>query len=329
MNRVVVAVAAFSIVLVRLPVLAGGGSIRLLGLLPFLGAIVWMKGRPQRAGASRSALLWIFVAITALSVYRGQKAGVLGSTDEMITAILTLGTITMFALTLISSAAPGEGARRMAAVALSPAVYLAVNIILQAGGVRAPILFVSGGGGLANGDQAEMLRYLGITATRTEFPLSTGINSTGAVAAAGLAAALLLALHAKHLVPRWLTLVAAAVSLYGVLVIDSRGALLFALALVGIFAVWRRANLTWIAFVIPLSPLVVLGGLHALAATGLASGFSRANEDLGEREQPAVHLGANLELREPANRRAALRLRGQGAYHLGCVSELRVSVLWK
>jgi O-antigen ligase len=101
------------------------------------------------------------------------------------------------------------------------------------------------------------------------------------VAAAGFAAALLLAMYAKHLVPRWLTLAATAVSFYGVLAIDSRGALLFALALVGIFAVWRRANLAWIAFVIPLSPLVILGGLQALAETGLASGVSRANEDLG------------------------------------------------
>lgn len=271
-----VLVALFSIVLVTAPALHGGAALRLGTLVPFFLCIAWSLPRQERgrAGALGVAVLVLYILIVAVGLVRGAAAGSYFSIAHALGDAVTIATVAAFAVTLVTSArSEAELRSRVIAVALSPTVYVAINIVLLHL-VGPPHVFIVG-----EDVPAQVLGLLGINTTRVLFPLSGGFNAFGAVAAAGLAASVVLwrqgSLHWRLAIPT------SAVCLYGLLATDSRGPLLVASGVVLAFLLAPRIRAAGgIAAVIIASPIIVVTGLGLLANSELVGALSRSGNDL-------------------------------------------------
>ena len=112
---------------------------------------------------------------------------------------------------------------------------------------------------------ATMLGALGLPGSRMQFPLATGINAFGPICAVSLAISVTLAIRNEQ---RKLAIAGAVFSLYAILAIDSRGAMLFgvlAIAVVTLVPHARRRGLSWIAVALPLMLAIAVTTLGALS----------------------------------------------------------------
>lgn len=266
-------VAASSIVLVTVTQLAGGPIPRLITLAPFLLCIAWSLPR-QRPGLLSSAavvtlgLYLLTLLIELIRAAHGGFAGLGGS--QALGLALAFVVIPVFGTTLVTSARNARELRsRLIAVALSPAVYVAVNLVLLQIVGEPANEFTR----IAQGTPAEMLGLIGISATRVLFPLSRGVNYFGAVAAAGLASSVLML--ARNVVDRRAAAVAAAVCAGGLLATDSRGALLIAVGVILAFVLATRIRASrGIAVILPVAPVAIAIILGIVANSGSAFGRS-------------------------------------------------------
>jgi hypothetical protein len=279
----VLATAAFSIVFARLPVIAGGRLLQAAAFVPFVICLGWAG--PRRAGR-RSApwpafLAALLLGVVAIEMLRGASAGVYSSTTDAVIDIALLATIAVFATWLLTSAADEhERARRLGALALAPATYVAVNVALQA--LRGFLPFpLPENTTVATGTSATVLAKLGVYVTRVDFPLASGVNSFGAIAAAGLAASLtMLLLRVPH-PPRALLIGSAAICLYGLLATDSRIPLAVTVLVVAALRLAPRLRPALpVALYVPFSAFLLLRLLASVAGLSSAEQLSRAGEDV-------------------------------------------------
>ncbi len=273
----VVLTAALSITLVRLPVYFGHDAVlRPLTIGVLLMCAAWAVPRKQHSlNHVVSAAAATFVAIVFVEVIRGSKAGVYSSPGGAAVEGVTYLAVLAFAITLLASARDeAERDKRLAALALAPGVYMAVNLLMHYSGAESPAAADPGSASLALGSPAQILNLLGIPATRIEFPMANSINNFGVAAAAGLAAAAALLLRTR--IPRRFTVPAIAACSGCILLGDNRGSLLIAVAVILWFLVARRVRAAGgIAAIVPVLPIVVVGGFGLLANSGILDLFSR------------------------------------------------------
>lgn len=276
-DNLLVMLAASSIVLLRLPTLYGGNAARVVVLLPLVFALVWMAPAAQVRGRSLTAILTgLFLTCLAIALARGTRDQVNSSAVSAAGDILNYSLVATLGYTLITSAPDRrQRERRLTAICLAPGIYCVANLALHFAGFS-PVQAAS----VALGGQAELLSTVGISATRVQFPLSNSINNFGVVAAAGFAAALLLAVRATGIRLRVTAGVVSLLSLYCLALSDTRGALITAiLVTVLVGARWvKRWYLAAIA--IPFMPLIVISGLSIVGASSASSSLSRSAGDV-------------------------------------------------
>jgi O-antigen ligase len=282
-SKAIAAVALFSLVLVRMPVLIGEGTFsRALVLAPFLLCIAWAGPRCTRGLVSSgpALLVFLYVGIVAVAMLRGAHAGVYSTTTGALRDVVTLAVVTVFGLTLFASATShAERWRRLMCLVFAPATYVTVNVLLSVAGNRLPFSLPHETS-VAAGANAELLGLLGFHTTRAQFPMAQGVNNFGAIAASGLAAAIILLMRRGG--PRRLFSAASAVvCLYGALASDSRAALLLTLAVVLLFAIAPRIRTAaGLSILLPLSPVLLIATLSFISSSGLVTLFSRTGDDL-------------------------------------------------
>lgn len=271
-QRLIVLVTLFSITLASIPVATKSTLLHVLILVPFGLCIGWsvvrVRSRADRFAASIVALYGVTIAI---EVFRGYAKLSHAANDTILVAVLIA-----FGVTLMTSAQNDDERKlRIGAIALAPATYIAVNVVMQIGHIG-PARFTNPDEvALATGEGASLLRLLGFSAQRIEFPLASGINTTGAVAAGGFAAATLLAIYGTPF-PRRLTVPLAAVSLYGTLATDSRTAILIALIVIFLTVFVPRLRLaTGAVVLLSLAPVLLITLLGQLRSFSLLSTLTR------------------------------------------------------
>lgn len=158
------------------------------------------------------------------------------------------------------------------AIALAPVVYAVINLLMARAGFQAP----ASNGGTA-GTQAQLLGLLGLSGGRQTYPLATSINLYSIVASSAVAGLVVLRLRVPQYLPRIIAWPAIMICLYEVISGDSRATLLWAFVVVMIFLLRRRfTGAPWLAVAIPFFPLIVIGVLHLVASSGIASAFNRS-----------------------------------------------------
>lgn len=216
------------------------------------------------------ATLWFYLAVFAVTIIRGiGLAPPVATTHSGILLCLLFIVVVWFAYRLLASARTDEERwLRLVALALSPAAFVAFNLVIMK--VRLPLVTVPAQArGSANGQAATFLGAFGVHTTRSNLPLASGVNGSGAISAAGFAAAAILALRARW-PSRYVTVTAAALCAYSTLLSDSHAALLIALVVVALFAVLPRMHrLSWVGLVAAVSPAIVVASLGLVSSLGL------------------------------------------------------------
>jgi O-antigen ligase len=134
--------------------------------------------------------------------------------------------------------------------------------------------------GAANGGAATFLNALGVQTTRSNLPLASGVNGSGAISAAGFAAAAILALRVRQ-PSRLITVPAAVLCLYATLQSDAHAALVISAGVVALFLVLPRARrFSGLAVVAALGPAIALTSVGLVSSLGLGV-LGRAGGDVG------------------------------------------------
>lgn len=289
---VVALVLLFSIVLMQSPALFGDSPppvAFILSLLPFAAALITLLIRPGmfRLRPLHVVLFGSYMALITLAVLRAGALGLVYSTS--VSYYRALGWLLVAGVGLAAFARETRAssrARYVEALCWAPVVYVASNIALHLVGFSPERRTDTDTAELS----ATLLGELGLSGTRVLFPLSSGLNSFGAVAGIALASATLLAWR-QHGHRRWIAAIGALVSLYGILAVDSRGALLFSLSAIVVVLLVPRARargLAGLPFLLPLLPLLLLGFLTATADSSYVTTFSRGG--------PGLDTGASREV---------------------------------
>ena len=272
------------IVIVRLPAIFGDDAPTWAYALPLLVfgwlSVLLAAGRPAlRARFAHLVLFGVYVGLMCLSFLRAALAGTLLDMRGAVLQALVVALLAVFcALALLGAADERVRRRRYLAVAAAPALYVAVNIVLHFADIRPPA-----GIGTADlaGQPAQLLGLLGIAFGRIQFPLAAGVNNFGAVAGLGLVMSFLLATQLKG-AGRWLAWAGVGCTVYALVVVDSRGGLLFAAAAIVILR-WLPGALergvSGLPLLVPIAPAAILGVLGVLSGTALADVLSR---DVGD-----------------------------------------------
>lgn len=268
------AVALFSIVILRVPVLLGGRS----ALLPIIAALFvtcsLLAPIPLPRGW-RPLVVLAYVGLLAVSLVRGGLSGAYGSVMYTVTEAAVYASLLLFGYAFIVGAT-GDRERRLAILALAPATYVGVNLVLYP---LWPAREIDSSLSGAAGSSASILASLGVTAERVVFPMATSVNLFSVLCAGGLAAAIVLATRSWAL-PRWIPLLGAVACTVALLLEDSRGPLLIALGVTLFFALQRRARGSALfAYIIPALPILLIVGLRFLSNSTFAQNLSRNGDD--------------------------------------------------
>jgi O-antigen ligase len=275
-------VALFSLTLIRAPHAVGYTAAEgFVVLVPFAVAIAWMLSQPRR-GAERSIVLLIagFIALVAIALYRGKKAGVgTGGTQDIAVQVGSLVAVSVFGLLLFMTArTKAETWQRLIAVALAPSVYIAINIALHFAGFAAAVDPDSVS--LAAGTPAKTLALVGVHIDRVAFPMNPSINGMGVIAAVGFAAAAMLVLRTTGL-DRKLGVAGAATCMAALLLADTRAAIVLAIMVVVLLTVVKRTKIAvLLAVAIPFSPWIIKTAFTLLSNSGVAAPLSRTTNNI-------------------------------------------------
>ena len=272
------------IVIVRLPAIFGDDAPTWAYALPLLvfgslSVLLAASRRTLRARPADLVLLAVYVVTIGVSFVRAALAGTLLDMRGAVLQALVIGLLFAFcALALLGADDEATRRRRYLAVAAAPALYVVVNVLLHAAEIRPPAPV---GTAELPGQPAQLLGLLGISFGRVQYPLAAGINNFGAVAGLGLVMAAAIALQLDGFAA-WLAGAGALFCVYALLVVDSRGGLLFAAAAVAMVAWLPRAfrrGVTGLPLLVPIAPAAILGVLGVLSGTALADVLSR---DVGD-----------------------------------------------
>jgi O-antigen ligase len=275
-RQLVLGVTFFSIILIRLQVLIGHQTEVAPMVLLILLACVWWGLANSKPIPHRGALYAVlaYVACIDIGVVRGSLAGVYVNKDHAISQSLTYLAVLLVGYFLITTSRTQKDHRQaFAAIALAPGVYALANALLYIAGVKSATVGINEQN-IGTLQKASLLELFHIHMFRVQFPMATGVNSTGIVAGAGLAGCLVLI--SRRGAPRWLTLPCAAGCLYCLLLGDNRTALFIAV-IAGLYFSWtRRASASrWIAAAVPVLPILLILGvalLNGIAGSKLSRG---------------------------------------------------------
>ena len=273
----------FSIVIIRLPLITGHATDTRLAILGAFGAGAgWTMSRrlPQRISRGAAAALTAYVVLSGIAMLRGAYLGVYSTHRAAILDWVVITVMALFALGLCASArTQADLDARLRLIAYAPAAYVGTNVLMRIFKNHLPFTvphFVSVG----EGGKDELASLLGIHSTRVNFPIAFGVYNFGAIAAAGFAAAVVIAMR-SHATTRRVAIASAALCFYGVLATDTRGPLFFALAAILLFAVRRRVRASGgIALLLPFSPMIALSLLGFVAGSGYGNLLSRQSGDI-------------------------------------------------
>jgi O-antigen ligase len=274
-GKLLILVALFGVVLAQAPELfRATTNSKVVLLLPFLFAIGATSSeviRPHYSPPRWMLLgLWLYLAVVTITILRGiGVAPTIATQRSAVLASAQFAILAWFSYRLLASAQTEEERWwRIIALALSPAVFVAFNLLIMK--VKLPLITVPAQAkGAANGKTATFLSALGGHTTRSNLPLASGVNASGAISAAGFAAAAILALRVRR-PSRVVTVSAALLCAYATLLSDSHAALLIALGLVLLFALRphaRRFSPVVVAAVA--SPAIVVGAVGLISTLGL------------------------------------------------------------
>lgn len=285
---VVSGVVLFSLVLIRAPVLLTNElplAAYALTLLPFCVAVALLALSSPSWHARPVVLLAVgYVALIVIAAVRGSYAGVLSQNTAYLEAAQFPLLVLLGTFAFLREPREVQRARYLRALCWAPVVFVAANVVLHVLGV-----VPSGELGADSGQPATMLGLFGVASDRVVFPMSGGLNGVGPTAAAALVICATLVLRRTQVK---LAIVGGMLSLYVILAIDSRGALLFgalALALVTIAPRARKRGLGWVAIMLPVLPVVLV-----LALTGLAETDAGARLDRGATEGLSTGTGRTV-----------------------------------
>jgi hypothetical protein len=278
----VVVVLLSSIVMVRFSVLFGDTVPTWATVLPTViftfGIALLVSQRPRLHTTTGALILFgAYVGLVCVSFLRAAISDtVLTHRGAVVLAVQTALLAALFAIALLSTQDATTRRRRWLAVAFAPVVYVAANVALRIAGVEPPVGV--GDGGTA---PAQLLGFLGIYINRSEFPLESGINQFGAIAGLALTMSSVLALKLRGAL-RLPALVGVLCSFYGVLAVDNRASLLFAVAAIATVLLVPRAlqrGVSGLPLLLPVAPAIILGVLGVLAGTAFADVLSRGTGD--------------------------------------------------
>lgn len=265
----------FAPVLIRAPILFGQSPplwAYALSLLPFCAAIVSLSLWRARWYACTSVLLAVaYVALVVIAAFRGSYFETISGHGAALEAVQFTLLALLAGFAFLREPREHQRGRYIRALCWSPVVYVSTNVVLHFGGVAAT------GATYRTQDQelaASTLQLLGVSASRVLFPLAPGVNAFGPICAIALAICATLWLRREQ---RKLATLGALVSIYAILAIDSRGALMFgvlSIALVTLIPRARHRGLGWVAIALPLLPILLVTTLGALSSSTTA-GLSR------------------------------------------------------
>jgi hypothetical protein len=271
-----------SLLLTRLPYLVGPGTggLAMLPAAVLLGGVQLLLPKSRRLVTSRGQMV-LYIAVLLVIVvgfYRAAKDGEMYDRNQAITEIVAFLLLGSFmASAVLGEPDPEKRRRRVIAVCFAPVAYVVGNELLYLGGVRAP----ANPAAIGAPGQAELLSLLGISGQRTVFPYGEGVNGFGVMAGMAfvVSAVALTRMKGRLQLAGAVGLVA---SLYGLFAADSRGPLLFALAVSGALLVAPRvirSGASGLPLVIPFGPSIIVAVLSLLAGTSASATFARGNFD--------------------------------------------------
>lgn len=275
-ERSLILLVATSVVLVRSPTVVGHKAISTAVVLAILLAGVAWTIRDHRSLADKrlAAIVFAFAGLVSITVLRGERAGVYGSQSRAIAQGASYLLVVSLAVLMVTSARDeAERRRRLAAIALAPAVYGTANALLFIASIQSATADTDRVG-LGTSEQAEILAKLGIFVSRVQLPLASGVTTAGVVAGAGLVACFFLRREVSRLICGPLAVGCVLSLLWS----DSRTSIAI-LIVVAAFFTWnkRLIGARWIAPLIPSLPFVVLAVLGFTST--LVSSFSRSAND--------------------------------------------------
>lgn len=269
-GMLVTGTAALSITLLQAPSLLGGSTTtKVISLVPFFACIAYCLPRASRE-LSRPVLLLLgaYVALVAVCLQRGALT-LTGGGKTAVALAVTLITVAVFAVVVQASATQGAQRReRLIAIALAPALYVAINVALHLAGA------VSSSTATTIGEPSEIASLFGLNQTRIVPPIANNVNSFGAVAGAAIAACLVL--WRTGWLRRNTMLATVGICFYGIVLTDSRTALIAGLLIGLLLTPWMRV-VRFAPLLLPVSPLIILYGPKLFG--GLLNFVSRGSGD--------------------------------------------------
>jgi O-antigen ligase len=270
-----------AIVWLKLPVVFGSTpptNVRVLALVPLMVgiAVLLPLRRPDRFVSFQGALVGLFTLLIIIELFRGESAGVYGST--VLRAYYEAAAICLllvFGYLYFATALSGrERDRRMFILCCIPGVYVATNVAMRIVGFHSPSSVA------AAGTPAQLLGLVGIHTSRVLFPLADGVVNFGDTVGVALAASAILAIRVAGR-QRLIAILLLMASAYALLATDARGALLCAIAATILaLIIGRHRVLACLAFLVPATTAIVSFVLGVVAQTSLVGTFSRQGDDL-------------------------------------------------
>ncbi len=229
-----------------------------------------------RATAWGAGLLIGFVGLTAIALIRYHLDPLQPVGNVYLLEAVTLILLVTFLFAALAACRDETAGPRLACAVFAPVVFVLANVGLYALGWD----FTGAVDEETVNGQSTMLGYAGIAFDRTSLPLAVGLNGGGSLGAVSMVVG---GVFARLGFTRNLRLAGWAGVLGGlavVLMVDSRGPLLFALLTLVALALlprWSRRGLAWVPFLLPLAPVAITWALAQLGSA--ASSVSRDGTD--------------------------------------------------
>lgn len=266
----------------RLIALGLYGGLWSLTVLPRLGGAVRFVASVLMLRATREEYYFFaWVVLTALAYVRALAYPELRSLVFISSAFFL--SIVILAITVLRVGATASRLSYLQALLYSTHVYVLVNVIAYAAGLRGESDFVNGG----DFGSARLLAIIGVNVDRTLFLLAPGITSFSVVAGASLCVATAGALRANG-IQRVFNATMVWVALVSLLLADARGPLLFVAVMAVTYVAFLAGRDTrWASrLVLPMSSLFALLLLALLLTTAILNltDLSRGGMTLSGRE---------------------------------------------
>ena len=239
-----------------------------------LGALLALPGGSLRTTPVRAVAVWTYVAFLVVSLLRFAAAPIAPVTARTVLGFaLMIVTVTGFAFcALLAPANRGLLQRRVRCALYSPVCFVAINLGLYAMGVT---FSPNVGQEQTNKGPAQLLGLIGIHTSRASLPLSPGLNGMGEASALALVICAVLAYRGGGRL-RAVSVLGVLLSVTALLLVDSRGPLLYALLALVIMAVvprWARRAVVILPILLLSAPAIILFIVGQLGS--LSSTFSR------------------------------------------------------